>query len=79
MEDRPGYLVDLYSMVHVADKTYYEELENRFSDYDYVLVELITSVENIVVAENCLSKLKTRVFSPQASNLGKNAIGVHIL
>ena len=71
MEDQPSYLVDFYSIVHVADRSYYEELERRCSDYDYVLFELITSKNNLLVEENGLTRLKTPVFSPQTDTLGE--------
>ena len=57
-------------MVHVADLSYYEELERKMSDYDYVLVELITSKENIIAEEMGLRRLKTSVFSPTVNKLG---------
>ncbi|MCB1211880.1 MAG: hypothetical protein KDK97_21345 [Verrucomicrobiales bacterium] len=36
-----GTTVDLIGAVHVADKTYYAELNNRFKNYDVVLYELV--------------------------------------
>ncbi len=33
--------VDLVAAVHVADKSYYQELNKRFKDYDVVLYELV--------------------------------------
>ena len=68
--DQSGRVVDLYSMVHVADLSYYEELERKMSDYDYVLVELITSKKNIIAEEMGLRRLKTSVFSPTVNKIG---------
>ncbi len=36
-----GLQVDLVAAVHVADKSYYQELNNRFAKYDVVLYELV--------------------------------------
>ncbi len=33
--------VDLFGAIHIADKTYYEELNQRFKEYDVVLFELV--------------------------------------
>ncbi len=38
-----GVQVDLVGAIHIADKTYYEELNRRFRDYDAVLYELVAS------------------------------------
>jgi hypothetical protein len=37
----PGVQVDLVAAVHVADKSYYQELNKRFAGYDVVLYELV--------------------------------------
>ena len=34
--------VDLVSAVHIADKSYYKQLDRKFRDYDAVLYELVT-------------------------------------
>jgi hypothetical protein len=45
----PVSSVDLYSVVHVADKSYYEELNKELTDaYDAVYFELITERDNLV-------------------------------
>ena len=36
-----GSAVDLIGAVHIADKSYYEELNKRFKEYDVVLYELV--------------------------------------
>lgn len=36
-----GYSVDLISAVHIGDRAYYEELNERFRDYDALLYELV--------------------------------------
>ena len=38
--------VDLYGMVHIADATYYAQIQDRMKNYDVVLFELITSNQN---------------------------------
>ncbi len=38
---RGGLTVDLISAVHIAEKTYYKELNRRFRQYDAVLYELV--------------------------------------
>lgn len=35
------WFVDLVSAVHIADKSYYDDLNNRFKNYDVVLYELV--------------------------------------
>lgn len=42
-DDHPhaGAIVDLVGAVHVGERTYYEELKERFKDYDVVLYELV--------------------------------------
>ena len=39
--DGTGPTVDLISAVHVGEKSYYDELNRRFADYDVVLYELV--------------------------------------
>lgn len=44
--DKNGaFMIDLVSAVHVADRSYYAELNRRFQSYDSVLFELIASKE----------------------------------
>jgi len=38
---RPGVVVDLVGAVHVADKSYYDELNKLFEKYEVVLYELV--------------------------------------
>lgn len=45
----PSIAVDLYSLVHIADREYYENIESLMRSYDIVLYELITDKENIVI------------------------------
>ncbi len=40
---RKGPVVDLVSAVHVAEKSYYDELNRRFKRYDAVLYELVAA------------------------------------
>jgi len=37
----PGLVVDLVSVVHVGEKSYYEQLNKQFTGYDCVLYELV--------------------------------------
>jgi len=39
--DRPGVTVDLVGAIHIADKSYYDELNKRFESYEVVLYELV--------------------------------------
>jgi len=41
VEGEGELVVDLVAAVHVGDKTYYDELNRRFEDYDVVLYELV--------------------------------------
>ena len=43
--------IDLYSMLHIGDKSYYDEISNRMQAYDVVLYELITDTKNCVQSE----------------------------
>lgn len=72
--------VDLYSMLHVADVQYYKEIENRMREYDLILLELITSVNNSKLllsnSDDLLDNSYKRVLvgeiiSPQAESLAK--------
>jgi len=39
--DRPGVVVDLVGAIHIADKSYYDELNKLFETYEVVLYELV--------------------------------------
>ena len=39
--DRPGVTVDLVGAIHIADKSYYDELNKLFEGYEVVLYELV--------------------------------------
>lgn len=41
------YVVDLVGAVHVGDRGYYAELNQRFRDYDSVLFELVASADSV--------------------------------
>ena len=45
-EKHKGVVIDLISAVHVGDKSYYEDLNKRFEDYDVVLYELVAPKEH---------------------------------
>lgn len=40
-----GQKVDLVGVVHIADASYYQELNQRFAEYDFVLFELVGDPE----------------------------------
>ena len=48
---RPKAQIDLYSMLHVGDQSYYDEISSRMSSYDVVLYELITDTKNCILSE----------------------------
>ena len=43
-----GVVVDLVSAVHVAESSYFEELNRRFKDYDVVLYELVAPEGTVI-------------------------------
>ena len=43
--DRQGRSLDVVGAVHVADRSYFAELQSRFDDYDVVLYELVGDPE----------------------------------
>lgn len=61
-------LVDLYGMVHVADPSYYAEIEKMMLKYDLVLYELITSNGN-TVSNGFKRSLKRNLLSPDGALL----------
>lgn len=64
-------VIDLHSIVHVADKAYYQQLQQRILEYDVVLLELITSSSNIRIQDDSIYKKKliSNVFSLQGNTL----------
>ena len=68
---RENTVVDLYSLLHIGEKAYYEELTRRLEEYDIVLFELITSRQNVVLDEgrDYRRRLVRNVFSPKTSAL----------
>ena len=59
-------IIDLYSMLHVADLQYYKSIENLMNKYDLVLFELITSSKNIKVSDQYKRILIGDITSPKA-------------
>lgn len=57
--DRNWY-VDLVSAVHVADQSYYDELNKRFSGYDAVLYELVAPEGTKVIPAKNQSEAQSR-------------------
>ncbi len=68
-----GISVDLISVVHIADKQYYEKLNKEFKDYDVVLYELVAE-EGTRVSDKDKGKGKGMLHSIQ--NGLKNALGL---
>jgi hypothetical protein len=66
--------LDLYSMLHVADKSYYDNIEENMKDYDIVLYELITDNSNTVCYDPDKPHrrvLATDLFSIGAENIAR--------
>jgi hypothetical protein len=45
--DRPGLSVDLVGAVHVAEKSYYDQLNTAFEKYDALLFELVADKDTV--------------------------------
>ena len=43
--------IDIYSMLHIGDKSYYDNILNDIHQYDVILYELITSKDNIITID----------------------------
>lgn len=65
--------IDLYSTLHIADKTYFEEISNRMEEYDIILYELITDSSNCALYNSSDYKryLAKEIASPAAENLSE--------
>eukprot|EP01041_Mallomonas_annulata_P005437 gene5437-10906_t len=65
--------VDLFSMVHIGDHSYYNEIESLTKNYDAVLYELITSQDLTIMEENSnvRKKLLSEVYAVQADVLAR--------
>lgn len=67
--EKDGVVVDLIGTVHIADKSYYESLNERFKTYDALLFEMIggeglaEAKDGIVVPEDLAAPAKTKDFS----------------
>jgi hypothetical protein len=68
-----GLYVDLISVVHIADKQYYKELNKEFEKYDAVLYELVAE-EGTRISENDKGKGKGMLHALQ--NGLKSALGL---
>ena len=67
--------IDLYSVIHIADREYYTTIQEMMQFYDIILYELITDDENVIY-DNCNTnndpykrRLIRKVFSPQVNDL----------
>ena len=70
---RNKIFIDLVSMLHVGDESYYKIIEENMRNYDVVLYELITSNSNTVVDNEMpyRRRLVTDIYSYKAENLAK--------
>ncbi|KAL9224047.1 hypothetical protein vseg_000121 [Gypsophila vaccaria] len=57
---RPFLKVDLVSTIHIADKEYFETLQNELENYDCVLYEMVTSRESLENRRNALAKKRLK-------------------
>lgn len=70
-------IVDLFSMVHIADLDYYQEIQRLCENYDLVLYELITSEDLVSYAEGdrdasrVRKQLTTKVVASRADGLAQ--------
>ena len=66
--------VDIFSMLHIADTTYFDEISTRMKDYDVVLYELITDVRNFrtLDGKDYKRQLNKAIYSAEASKLAKS-------
>lgn len=57
-ENKEGVKVDLIGAVHIADSSYYAELNKRFKNYDAVLYEMVKP-KDVVTIDNRAGKSKS--------------------
>jgi hypothetical protein len=64
-------VVDLFSMVHIADSSYFENIKDRMKEYDVVLYELITDNKNCDNSEGSSFKrqLNTEISATETEKL----------
>jgi len=63
--------VDLVAAVHIGDKEYYEELNERFKDYDSVLYELVAEQGTTINKKAVEDKKKKSVLSGFQTGMGE--------
>jgi len=68
---RESAVVDLYSMLHVGERAYFRQLEERMRGYDIVLYELITDESNTEYESRAPHRrvLTTDLVAPEAEKL----------
>ena len=64
-------LVDLFSMVHIADPSYFENIRDKMKGYDIILYELITDNNNCdtVVGSDFKRQLNTEITAAETEKL----------
>lgn len=67
--------IDLISAIHVGDETYYEELNDRFRDYDALLYEMITPVDPAATGPEDTAD-DTSVEAPDLSFISNTQVGM---
>ncbi len=70
MHDGTAVTVELISALHIADQPYFAGLNERFTDYDALLYELIAPVGTVVDADRRPSGLLSRAQLAMTSGLG---------
>ena len=62
-------IVDLYTILHVGENAYFREVENQLNSYDYVLYELITSINNTEIVFGEFRRLNTEICAMKTERL----------
>lgn len=64
-------VVDLYSMVHIADPSYFKKIKESMEGYDVVLYELITDSKNcdVIPEANFKRQLNTEITAAETEKL----------
>lgn len=63
--------VDLVAAIHIGDKSYYEELNRRFKQYDAVLYELVADSGTVISREELRDRKNKSILSSFQSQMGE--------
>lgn len=63
--------VDLVAAIHIGDKSYYEELNRRFKQYDAVLYELVADSGTVINQEALRDRKNKSILSSFQSQMGE--------